>query len=117
VPKVNVLFNAPGSTVGPVVDLLNSRGSGQLVITQPNDAGGYDVQVELDQAPTISGPWVPLPTGGNILLTATPGAVLIRGYARSARFLQATVTGPFADPYALSILAIEPSASLTFTHT
>lgn len=89
--------NSGAGLVAPVLDLVESRGTGDLLVTCNSEYGGEAgaFNVIVSQGPTDSGPWVPLPGGTVAFFMADPGGpspnVVRIPFTWSQRYLQVTL--------------------------
>lgn len=88
-----------GTLVGQALDMQTSNASGQLVVIL-GETSGYPCTLSLLQAPTISGPWNPVPDVQPPLTADDHSGpeLAVHRYTRSQRFIQVNSDFPGGAP-------------------
>jgi hypothetical protein len=100
-------------TAAPV-DMLTTHNSGEIILaTSAEYPATYTFNFNINQGPTISGPWVPLTPTITLDTSQTTPSLRTIPYTRSMRFLQGLTDNAGASSFNITAIAAEPQTPLT----
>lgn len=107
--RIRRLFAADigAATTPPILDLEESRGSGDLLLTNGGaQYAGYINTMTVSQGPTISGPWTPIPGLESLPVPSGVPGFSLTPFRWSARFITTTPNniGGGVSPVCLAVI-------------